>query len=82
MEGWGVPGEELAADPDLGELMRMRRPILSNLGCMAASEDHARLRPDEGLCCCWEGAGESDFGNSAWMMGRLALTMAAAASGS
>lgn len=47
-----MPGVELAADPDLGELMRMRRPILSNLGCMAASDDHARLRPDDGLDCC------------------------------
>lgn len=47
-----MPGVELAADPDLGELMRMRRPILSNLGCIAASDDHARLRPDDGLDCC------------------------------
>lgn len=77
-----MPGIELAAEPDFGELMRMRRPILSNLGCVPASDDHARLRPDEGLGCCWESAWASSLISSARIMGMWALTMAAAASGS
>jgi hypothetical protein len=40
----GVPGLELAAEPDREpELMRIRRPSLSNLGGTPGSDDHDRF---------------------------------------
>lgn len=86
----GVPGVELAAEPareagrEAGELMRMRRPSLSNFGGAPGSEDQARFiavgrrEPD----CKPEVAFCSVLANSVLMEGTLALKMAAAAWGS
>ena len=79
----GVPGTELVADPhpEPGMLSQTRRPDLSYLGCRPASEDHDRFMAEDGRAC-WGGLGGSVLTRSVLMMGVLAETMAAAASGS
>ena len=74
---------ELAAEPDREpELMRIRRPSLSNLGGTPGSDDHDRFIFVGRRA--WELPGVEVFDSikSDLIMGTLALTMAAAASGS
>lgn len=84
----GVPGMEFVLDEGrdkLGELMRMRRPSLSNLGRPACSVDQLRRMAGGrgGCCCCCCGCEVGvSLARSDRTMGTLALTMAAAACGS
>ena len=82
----GVPGIELVAEPDRepDELMRMRRPSLSNLGGGPVSLDHPRCMAVGRRGCDWwpEVTEGSLFTYSVWTLLACALTMAAAASGS
>jgi hypothetical protein len=85
----GVPGVEFVLEPgrELVEATMMRRP---NLSTEPGSADQARFSI-EGLTPCCDGWGDAGWvevaatvalGISVWMMVVLALTMAAAASGS